>query len=96
VGWLVNQSRASPGGGIEGTWLLEQVTGAGHHGQVAIAAQLRPSATVEVRHHLIVPAGDEQRGRGHGGKPGAGGVRTARRSHVLEGSDLYFVMITTP
>jgi hypothetical protein len=29
-----------PGGGIEGARLLEQVGGAGHHGQVVLAAQL--------------------------------------------------------
>jgi hypothetical protein len=59
-----------PGGGIEGAGLLEQVTGARHHGQVILAPQLRLGAAVEVQHHLIVPADDQEHGRGHGREAG--------------------------
>jgi len=37
-----------PGGGIEGTRLLEQVGGAGHDSQVILAAQLDLGPAVEI------------------------------------------------
>ena len=36
---------------------------------------------VEVEHHLVVPADDEQRGRGHRGQPRTGQVGTAAAGH---------------
>ena len=54
-----------PGNGVESTRLLEQVSGAGHHGQVVLAAQLRLGPAVEIQHHLVAPADDQQRRRGH-------------------------------
>ena len=59
-----------PGCGIEGARLLEQVRGAGHDGQVILAAQLRLGPAVEVQHHLVTAADDEQHRRGHGSSRG--------------------------
>ena len=66
----MNQSRASPAAGLEGAGLLELVGCAGHYRQVVLAAQLRLGPAVEVQHHLVTPADDEQRWCGHGRKPG--------------------------
>ena len=75
--WLVNQSPASPAAasrvpGSSNRWLAP--------GTTARSFSQRSSAwalAVEVQDHLVVPADDEQRGRGHGGEPGPGEVGTA-------------------
>src|SRR6266702_4971780 len=66
-----------PGGRGEGARLLEQVGGAGHHSQVVLAPQLRLGPAVEVQHHLVMPADDEQCRSGHGREPGAGKIGAA-------------------
>jgi len=68
-----------PGGHVEGARLLEQVAGAGHHGQAVLAVQFGLGAAVEVQYHLIVAADDQQHWRGHGRQPGAGPDRGGRR-----------------
>ena len=70
-----------PGNGVESTRLLEQVSGAGHHGQVVLAAQLRLGPAVEIQHHLVAPADDQQRRRGHRGQPGTGQIWAAAAGH---------------
>ena len=65
------------GDGLEGTRLLEQVVGAGHHGQLTLATQLGLGPAVEVQYHLVAPADDQQRRRGHRRKPGPGQIRAA-------------------
>ena len=52
-----------PGGGIEGTGFFEQVSGAGHHGQLALAPQRGLGLAVEAEHHIVTSADGEQRRR---------------------------------
>ena len=70
-----------PGGRVEGARLFEQVGGTGHHGQVVLAAQLRLGPAVEVQHHLVVPADDEQCRCGHGRETRAGKIGAPAAGH---------------
>lgn len=56
--------------------LLEQVGRAGHDLQAVLAAQAGLSLAVEVEHHVVLPADDEQRRRGYGGEPARGKIGT--------------------
>ena len=47
------------GRGGEGAWLLEQVSRAGHDGQVVLTPQPGLGPAVEVEHHLVIAADDE-------------------------------------
>ena len=50
---------------LQRSWLLEEMGGAGHHCQSALAAHLRLRLTVEFEHNFVMAAYDEQRWRSH-------------------------------
>ena len=69
------------GGSGEGAWLLKQVSGARHDGKLVLAAQLGLGAAVEVQYHVVIPADDQQRRRGHRRQPRAGEIGPATAGH---------------
>ena len=50
---------------LQGSRLFEEMGGARHHRQLALAAQLHLRLTVEREHDLVVATHDEQRRRSH-------------------------------